>query len=59
MQEFKVYKNVLRRLINQAKNLIYSSQFENKKGDRRKTCQTVDNLLHRKALKINTRHNNS
>ena len=36
-QEFNVYKNVLQRLINRAKNIYYSTQFENNKGDGRKT----------------------
>ena len=43
-QEFNVYKNVLRRLINRAKNIYYSTQFENNKGDGRKTWRTMDNL---------------
>ena len=51
-QEFNVYKNVLRRLINQAKNIYYSTQFENNKGDGIKTWQTMDNLLHRKSSKL-------
>ena len=50
-QEFNVYKNVLQRLINQAKNIYYFAQFENNKGDGRKTWRTMDNLLHRKASK--------
>ena len=50
-QEFNVYKNVLRRLINRAKNIYYSTQFENYKGDGRKTWRTMDNLLHRKSSK--------
>ena len=50
-QEFNVYKNALRRLINQTKNIYYSTQFENNKGDRKKTWQTMDNLLHRKSSK--------
>ena len=50
-QEFNVSKNVLRRLINQAKNIYYSTQFENNKGDGTKTWRTVDNLLLREASK--------
>ena len=50
-QGFNVYKNVLRRLIIQAKIIYYSAQFENNKGDGRKTWRTMDNLLHRKASK--------
>ena len=50
-QEFNVYKNVLRRLINRAKNIYYSTQFENNKGDGRKTWRTMYNLLHRKSSK--------
>ena len=45
-QEFNVYKNVLRKRINQAKNIYYSTQFENNKDDGRKTWRTMDNLLH-------------
>ena len=37
--------------MNQAKNMYYSTQFENNKGDGRKTWRTMDNLLHRKASK--------
>ena len=32
-QEFNVYKNTLRRLINQAKNIYFSTQFEKNRGD--------------------------
>ena len=38
----------LRRLINQAKNLYFSTQFEKKRSDGKKTWQTIDNALHRK-----------
>ena len=46
-QEFNVYKNTLRRLINQAK--IYISQLSLKKIEviAKKTWQTIDNALHR------------
>ena len=47
-QEFNVYKNTLRRLINQAKNIYFSTQFEKNRGDGKKTWQTIDNALHRK-----------
>ena len=48
-QEFNVYKNTLRRLINQAKNISFSTQFEKNRGDgKKKTWQTIDNALHRK-----------
>ena len=51
-QEFNVNKYVLRRLFNQSKNIYYyAQQFENNKGDGRKTWRTMDNLLHRKASK--------
>ena len=32
-QEFIVYKNMLRRLINQAKNIDFSTQFGKNRGD--------------------------
>ena len=47
-QEFNVYKNTLRRLITQAKNIYFSTQFEKNRGDGKKTWQTIDNALHRK-----------
>ena len=50
-QEFNAYQNVLRRLINQSENMYYSTQFENNKGDGRKTWRTMNNLLHRKSSK--------
>ena len=50
-QEFNAYQNVLQRLINQSENIYYSTQFENNKGDGRKTWRTMDNLLHRKSSK--------
>ena len=54
-QEFNVYKNMLCRLINQAKNIYLSTQFEKKnRGDGKKTWQTIDNALHRKKNNINT-----
>ena len=48
-QKFNVYKNTLRRLINQAKNIYFSTQFEKNRGDGKKTWQTIDNALHRKT----------
>ena len=50
-QEFNAYQNVLRRPINQSENIYYSTQFENNKGDGRKTWRTMDNLLHRESSK--------
>ena len=47
-QESNVYKNTLRRLINQAKNIYFSTQFEKNRGDGKTTWQTIDNALHRK-----------
>ena len=35
-------------LINQAKNIYYSTQFENNKDDGKKIWRTMDNLLHLK-----------
>ena len=35
-QEFNAYKNTLRRLINEAKNNYYSTQFGRKRGNGRK-----------------------
>ena len=35
-QEFNVYKNTLRRLINQAKNIYFLTQFEKNRGDGKK-----------------------
>ena len=35
-QEFNVYKNTLRRLINQAKNIYFSTQIEKNRGDVKK-----------------------
>ena len=49
--EFNAYKNTLRRLINQAKKLYFSSQFIKQRGNGRKTWQTIDNALHRKPHK--------
>ena len=49
--EFNAYKNTLRRLINQAKKLYFSSQFIKQRGNGRKTWQTIDNALHRKSNK--------
>ena len=42
-------KNTLRRLINQAKKLYFSSQFIEQRGNGRKTWQTIDNALHKKS----------
>ena len=50
-QEFNMYKNTLRRLINQAKKLYFSGQFIKQRGNGRKTWQTIDNALHRKPHK--------
>ena len=46
-----MYKNTLRRLINQAKKLYFSGQFIKQRGNGRKTWQTIDNALHRKPHK--------
>ena len=43
-----MYKNTLRRLINQAKNIYFLTQFEKNRSDGEKTWQTIDNALHRK-----------
>ena len=48
--EFNVHKNTLRRLINQAKNIYFSTQLEKNRGDGKTTGQTIDNALHRKNL---------
>ena len=50
-QQFNMYKNTLRGLINQAKKLYFSSQFIKQRGNGRKTWQTIDNALHRKPHK--------
>ena len=50
-QEFNMYKNALRRLINYAKKLYFSGQFIKQRGNGRKTWQTIDNALHRKPHK--------
>ena len=50
-QEFNVYKNTLRRLINQAKNKYYSKQFDTNRRNGKKTWQTIDQALHRKTPK--------
>ena len=42
-----MYKNTLRRLINQAKKLYFSGQFIKQRGNGRKTWQTIDNALHK------------
>ena len=47
-QEYNVYKNTLRRLINQAKNIYFSTQFEKNRGGGKNTWQTIDNALNRK-----------
>ena len=50
-QEFKAYKNSLKRIINRAKNYYFSTQFQKNKGDGKKTWQSLDNVLHRKTSK--------
>ena len=50
-QEFNSYKNTLRRLIIEAKNNYYSTQFDRKRRNGRKTCRTIDQALHWKTLK--------
>ena len=46
-----MYKNTLRRLINQAEKLYFSGQFIKQRGNGRNTWQNIDNALHRKPHK--------
>ena len=48
-QQFNSYKNLLRRLINQAKTLYYGTKFNRHRGNGKKTWRTLDNALHRKT----------
>ena len=48
-QQFNSYKNLLRRLINQAKTLYYGTEFNRHRGNGKKTWRTLDNALHRKT----------
>ena len=48
-QQFNSYKNLLRRLTNQAKTLHYGTEFNRHRGNGKKTWRTLDNALHRKT----------
>ena len=48
-QQFNSYKNILRRLINQAKTLYYGTEFNRHRGNGKKTWHTLDNALHGKT----------
>ena len=48
-QQFNSYKNILRRLINQAKTLYHGTEFNRHRGNGKKTWRTLDNALHRKV----------
>ena len=50
-QEINVYKNTLRRLINQAKNIYYSKLFDRNKRNGKHTLRITDQALHRKTPK--------
>ena len=53
-QEFNVYKNTLRRLINQAKNIYFSTQFEKNRGDGKKNMANNRQCITQKKSNINT-----